>query len=163
MRANLNALAEEYGTDDMSQWRAAMPTQHYTRLNVRFYDCEVARAAGDESGCADELPGNVRELDYMDRGTYNHLVRFDPGTKQASRPEVGPLVEQRRGYNVRAMSIISPGQSGFINQAGQQDEHYEDQHELYASWKYKPMPVRSADVVELGDGEVQTVTYEPEQ
>ncbi len=161
MRANLAALAEQYGTKDMSQWRAAMPKQHYTRLNSRFYDCEVARAAGDDSGCNDAAPGNVRDLDLMNRGTYNHLVRFDPGTAKESRPKVGPLVEQRRGYNVRAMSVISPGQSGFINQAGQQDEHYEDQHRLYETWRYKPMPVRKSDVKALGDGSVTTLVYDP--
>ena len=161
MRANLDALAEEYGTDDMSQWQSDMPKQHYTRLNVRFYDCEVASAAGDDTGCEDSAPGNVRDLDEMDRGTYNHLVGFDPGTGATARPEIGPIVEQRNGYRVFAQSIISPGQSGFINQAGQQDPNYEDQHELYENWLYKPMPVREADVKALGDGEVTTLSYQP--
>ncbi|HVM20357.1 MAG TPA: penicillin acylase family protein [Egibacteraceae bacterium] len=160
MRANLDALASEYGTDDMSQWRAAMPTQHYTRLNVRFYDCEVARAAGNTTGCDDQLPGNVRSLDYMNRGTYNHLVEFIP-RPGASAPAGDPFVEPRRRYRVRSGSIISPGQSGFINQAGQQSPHYEDQHELYAGWQYKPMPTRARDVRRLGDGSVTVLTYTP--
>jgi hypothetical protein len=219
MRATLDAIAAEQETDDTSQWASAMPQQHYTRLNVTFLECEVARAgAGEEAGCADELPGNVRTLDYMNRGTYNHIVEFRPtdvaddGSGQAPDSTSGPLpatgagavlagtmllaggmalrssrsrrwvllatvsagavalvtatsfggetlIEEREGFVVEAESIISPGQSGFIDQLGQQSPHYEDQHELYANWIYKPMPLLEADVLELGNGEVTTLTY----
>lgn len=162
MRTNLDALADEHGTDDMSQWQADMPTQHYTRLNVRFYDCEVARAGGATAGCDDSRPGNVRPLDYMNRGTYNHLVEFTPGSAQTALPGTGFMIEPRRRYVVRAESIISPGQSGFIDQSGRQDPHYEDQHELYASWVGKPMPLREADVRQLGGDNVQTLSYSPD-
>jgi penicillin amidase len=162
MRENLDRLAERYGTDDISQWQADMPTQFYTRLNVRFYDCTVADAAGaPANACDDRLPGNVRNLEFMNRGTYNHLVEYRPGTQAGlpERPETGAIVEQRDGYVVEAESIISPGQSGFINQAGQQDPHYEDQHELYDSFTYKPMPLAEDDVLELGDGQTDTKRY----
>ena len=162
MRENLDALAEQFGTTDMSQWQADMPKQHYTRLNARFYDCEVARAAGEDSGCADDRPGNVRSVDYMNRGTYNHLVHFMPGRNRRSvRSGTGPIVEPRRGYTVSAESIISPGQSGHIDAYGNQSPHYEDQHELHASWGYKPMPLLEADVKALGNGTTKTLTYTP--
>lgn len=160
LRAQLDARAEEYGTEDMWQWASDMPTQHYTRLNARFYDCEVARAVGPTQGCDDRLPGNVRSLDYANRGTYNHLVQFTP-TGNAIPTTFSPFVELRKGYSVRAQSIISPGQSGFIDAAGRPSAHYEDQHELYASWRYKPMPLRRHDVRALGDSVVTVLTYEP--
>lgn len=222
MRANLDAIAADQETDDMSQWASAMPTQHYTRLNAAFYTCEVARAAASDAACDDSLPGNVRTLDYMNRGTYNHIVEFrsdapavhdDPPPPSAA-PIPAPLpttgggaialgaillgvalaiagrrgrrtvtligttvalgalvtsigvgaetfVEDRDGYTVEAESIISPGQSGFIDHAGQQSPHYEDQHDLYANWVYKPMPLREDDVTALGDGAVTTLTYTP--
>lgn len=217
MRANLDAIAEAQGTADMSQWASAMPQQHYTRLNTMFLECEVARAGADEDvGCTDELPGNVAVLDYMNRGTYNHIVEFRPTNPDAGQvadestssplPATGAgaavfgsvllvsgmalrsrsgrrsvvlvaatagaitilaatslggetLVEERDGFVVEAESIISPGQSGFIDAVGQQSPHYEDQHDLYANWIYKPMPLLEADVLELGDGQVTTLTW----
>jgi len=78
MRTNLDALAAEYETAAMTEWQAAMPQQAYTRLNARFYDCEVARATGEDGTCQDALPGNVPDLDYMNRGTYNHIVEHRP-------------------------------------------------------------------------------------
>lgn len=216
MRENLDRLEAEQETDDITQWASPMPTQHYTRLNTAFFTCEVARAAGMEAGCADDLPGNVRSPDFMNRGTYNHIVEFRPiqdtpateddGGDAAPMPATGAgaallglillagggvlarpggrrtlllvaatsallvvaasasiggqtLVEERDGFVVEAESIISPGQSGFINQAGQESPHYRDQHELYANWQYKPMPLLEEDVRELGDGQVLTLFY----
>ena len=227
MRANLDALGEEYGTDDMSAWQAPMPKQHYLRLNARFYDCEVGAAAGTTAGCDSPLPGNVPDLDYMNRGTYNHIVEHRPlevgagnvddqgevedttvlsTAATSALPATGggaallgiglvavaglladrrrvlvvagvavllaaaalpitagseSIVEDRGTYEVEAESIISPGQSGFISPTGQEDPHYADQHELYGSWAYKPMPLRQEDVEALGDGEVTTLTYRP--
>lgn len=166
MRANLDALTAEFKTDDLRAWRSAMPKQHYTRLDVRFYDCEVARAAGRSEGCADSLPGNVESLDFMNRGTYNHIVEFRSdrrGRAAGTAPVAGSgesWVERRPGFVVEAESIISPGQSGHIDQVGRQSPHYEDQHKLYGSWRYKPMPLREQDVRYLG-GATTTLTYEP--
>ena len=162
MRANLDALAKQFGTKDVRTYRSAMPKQHYTRLNVRFYDCEVARAAGRTEGCADFLPGNVESLDLMNRGTYNHIVEFRPGAAADATASAGTgesWVERRPGFVVEAESIISPGQSGHIDQTGRQSPHYEDQHRLYGSWRYKPMPLREADVASLG-GATTTLTYQ---
>ena len=122
MRANLNALATQFGSKDQRTYRSAMPKQHYTRLNARFYDCEVARAAGRSEGCSDSLPGNVESLDLMNRGTYNHIVEFRPdrrGRPADAAPVAGSgesWVERRSGFVVEAESIISPGQSGHIDQ-----------------------------------------------
>jgi hypothetical protein len=74
-------------------------------------------------------------------------------------PFVGWHVEDHGDRHVVAGSIISPGQSGFINPAGQQDPHYEDQHELYAGWEYKPMPLAEDDVRALGGDRVESLSY----
>ena len=222
MRANLDALADEFGNEDMATWRSEIPKDHYTRLNATFFTCEVPTAAGGPTeACADGLPGNVRDLDTMDRGTYNQIIEFRPkmapppvpvaapasdvagdtlpatggarapvalllglgllgvfGLRRRGRLVVGVVgvtvaaftvpgwaaesfVEDHQGYVVEAESIISPGQSGFINAAGQQDPHYEDQHELYETWRYKPMPLREADVARLGGTEPTVLEYNP--
>lgn len=164
MRANLDALAAQYGSKDVRTYRAPMPKQHYTRLDARFYDCEVARAAGRSEGCNDALPGNVESLDLMNRGTYNHVVEFRPGRRASLQPTAGTgesWVERRPGFVVEAESIISPGQSGQIDQTGRQSPHFEDQHKLYGSWRYKPMPLREQDVASLG-GATTSLTYAPQ-
>jgi acyl-homoserine lactone acylase PvdQ len=164
MRANLDALATQFGSGDQRTYRSPMPKQHYTRLNARFYDCEVVRSAASRSeGCNDAQPGNVESLDLMNRGTYNHIVEFRPGRAADATPAAGSgesWVERRPGFVVEAESIISPGQSGQVDQQGRQSPHYEDQHKLYGSWRYKPMPLREQDVAFLG-GATTTLTYEP--
>ena len=45
------------------------------------------------------------------------------------------------GSGVHAGSVIPPGQSGFVSQAGQEDPHFEDQLDDYINWTYKPMPL----------------------
>lgn len=40
-----------------------------------------------------------------------------------------------------AGSVIPPGQSGFIDLAGRESPHYEDQLALYVEWRFKPMPL----------------------
>jgi penicillin G amidase len=37
--------------------------------------------------------------------------------------------------------VIPPGQSGFIDLAGRESPHYEDQLDLYVDWGFKPMPL----------------------
>ena len=38
-------------------------------------------------------------------------------------------------------SGTSPGQNGFVNQGGQEGDHFEDQLDDYVNWTYKPMPL----------------------
>jgi hypothetical protein len=73
----------------------------------------------------------------MDRGTYNHVIEYL--TRATSVDALG-------GSQVRAGSVIPPGQSGFVNQAGQESEHFEDQLDDYVNWTYKPMPMSMAEL-----------------
>ena len=38
-------------------------------------------------------------------------------------------------------SVIPPGQSGFIDLAGRESPHHQDQLDLYVGWDFKPMPL----------------------
>jgi len=65
------------------------------------------------------VPGGIGSVDntiWMNRGTYGQLVHLG---------EKGDL---------RAMNVIAPGQSGDFR-----SPHFDDQLDLYATWKYKPM------------------------
>lgn len=71
--------------------------------------------------------GEVREIDYMDRGSQNHIVEL-------TRPVA-------IGKN-----ICPPGQSGFISKDGTPSEHFSDQIDLFANWEYKDMLFTKFDV-----------------
>jgi penicillin amidase len=60
--------------------------------------------------------GSVPNTIWMNRGTYNQLVHLGEGD------------------DLRAMNVISPGQSGDFR-----SPHFADQLGNYASWRYKPM------------------------
>ena len=60
--------------------------------------------------------GRVSNTIWMNRGTYGQLVHL--GEKE----------------DLRAMNVIAPGQSGDFR-----SPHFDDQLDLYATWKYKPM------------------------
>jgi len=148
--AAVAALQEEFGSDDPETWRSETRLEHYTRLNsdlftdaglgaacgeleAIFGDCDAANAG--DSGWPGDVPDHIE----MDRGTYNHVVEY------------------LRGRDVRAGSVIPPGQSGFVNQAGQEDAHFEDQLDLYLNWTYKPMPLTGGEF----EGEVESTETLP--
>jgi penicillin G amidase len=65
------------------------------------------------------VPGGIGSVDntiWMNRGTYGQLVHLG------------------RDGDLRAMNVIAPGQSGDFR-----SPHFDDQLDLYATWKYKPM------------------------
>ncbi len=72
--------------------------------------------------------GQIPDVKYMDRGSENHIVEL-----------TWPVVT---GQN-----ICPPGQSGFINKFGVEDPHFDDQMDLFITWKYKDMLIRKGDVL----------------
>ena len=66
--------------------------------------------------------GSVPNTLWMNRGTYNQLVHLGHGS------------------GMYAQNVISPGQSGDYR-----SPHFADQLELYATWTYKPMRLRTHD------------------
>jgi penicillin amidase len=66
--------------------------------------------------------GSVPNTPWMNRGTYNQLVHLGEGD------------------DLKAMNVVSPGQSGDFR-----SPHFADQLELYATWTYKPMRLTRED------------------
>jgi penicillin amidase len=147
----------QFESADPASWRSKVRMEHYTRLNADlFTDAGLGAACGELGAifgddCADQQaqdsgwPGDVPDHIEMDRGTYNHVIEY---LTRAS------AVRSLGGSRVRAGSVIPPGQSGFVNQAGQEAEHFEDQLDDYVNWTYKPMPLS------MGELEGQTESTE---
>ena len=70
----------------------------------------------------------------MNRGTYNHIVEF------------------RKPFP-RAVNIIPPGQSGFLNYLGEYSHAY-DQLPLYDTWTYKPVLFKYQNIKEVAESEM---------
>jgi penicillin amidase len=148
-------LAEEYGSDDPSTWLSDTKYEHYQRLNADLFEDTGADMFCSEAGCEQQrkddsgFPGDIPEHIEMDRGTYNHVVAYlDP-------PSGSTAIGDSRS---KAGSVIPPGQSGFIDLAGQEGPHYEDQLALYEEWRYKPMPLTLTAAVRLSES-VTTLAY----
>jgi len=145
--ATIAALREQFGNDDPWSWRSAQPQQKYTRTNADLFT-DVARGQLGRAPGSDPFPGNVPNHIRMNRGTYNHLVQYlDPPSGS------GVLGDSR----VEHGSVISPGQSGFINALGQEGPHVRDQFDLYVDWRYKPMPMSYAEAISVAES-VRTIT-----
>lgn len=147
-------LAEEFENQDPSTWVEEAEMEHYQRLNADlFTDLAVGTAAAsfeertNRSAPADNsgdtgFPGDVPDHIEMDRGTFNHVVSY-----QEEPTGTGELGESA----VEAGSVIPPGQSGHVSLTGQEDEHYEDQLDLYLDWRYKPMPMSREEALALAE------------
>ena len=77
----------------------------------------------------------------MNRGTYNHIAEMPRGGKPP-----------------RAVDVIPPGQSGFMNYLGQYNHAY-DQLPLYESWQYKPMLFSYGDIKAVAES-TTTLLYQ---
>jgi penicillin amidase len=143
-------LRAEFESDDPEGWRSKARLEHYTRLNADlFTDAGLGAACGELEAiftdCEDQQaqdsgwPGDVEDHIEMDRGTYNHVIEY---LTRASR------VRRLGGSSVRAGSVIPPGQSGFVSQSGEESPHFEDQHDDYVNWTYKPMPLSMAELAD---------------
>ena len=137
------ALAEEFGNEDPKTWKIPIDLEHYTRLNADTLT-DIAECESEDCSEDSGRPGDVRDHISMDRGTYNHVIQYSDVPAGSL-----PLGQSEGEFG----SVIPPGQSGFINQAGQEHPHYETQLELYEQWKYKPMPMTLAEARALKEDE----------
>jgi len=78
--------------------------------------------------------GSVSNTIWMNRGTYGQLVHLGDG------------------HDLRAMNVIAPGQSGDFR-----SPHFDDQLDLYATWKYKPMRLTKRSQLEHAES-ITTLT-----
>lgn len=153
-RAAVTELSAEFGGAAPKDWKRAQPMQHYQRLNADLATDVVREIARDEirgatglnplpkPGAVNVPPGSYPDHQYMDRGTYNHLIVYlDPPSGS------GSLGDSRAHHG----SVISAGQNGFINLLGQEGPHSRDQFDLYVEWRYKPMPMTFADSMLLAE------------
>ncbi len=140
-------LSIEFDSEVPADWKQPIEKEHYQRLNADLIPDVAQSAAGQPNDSDSGFPGDVEDQISMDRGTYNHIVAY---ISPARRGRIG-----RSG--VEAGSVIPPGQNGFINLAGQESAHFEDQAPLYLEWRYKPMPMTLDEVLSLMESE-QTIT-----
>jgi penicillin amidase len=115
----IGALKVQYGSD-MSTW--------LTPVRMQRYDAQGA------------LPGGYYHP-YMNRGTYNQIAEM-PSTP----PSHAKASAKAKGPAPHAVSVIPPGQSGFVRYPGVPSPYAFDQLPLYASWQYKHMLFRSGDI-----------------
>jgi penicillin amidase len=123
-------LGTEFENQDPATWIQQVTRQHYQRLNNEIFEDTGECEAGDCSSDSGR-PGDVVDHIFMDRGTYNHVIEY------LTRPAGRGLGNSE----IKAGSVIPPGQSGFLPPQGQESPHYEDQLSLYVEWRYKPMPM----------------------
>jgi penicillin amidase len=116
----IDDLETEYGSSNMSTW--------LTPVRMQRYDAQGA------------LPGGYYHPS-MNRGTYNQIAEMiskpPPRTKASAKGKGSPPL---------AVSVIPPGQSGFMSYPGVPSPHAFDQLSLYATWQYKHMLFRSSDI-----------------
>jgi penicillin amidase len=144
----VTALATEFDNTQPGTWKTAAEKEHYQRLNAdTFTDIAAGETFGNDSDTG--FPGDVTDHIAMDRGTYNHIVAY----------QGAPRGRELGNVPTKAGSVIPPGQSGFISPAGQEDEHYEDQWELYVEWRYKPMPLTLSEALRLAESD-ETIEWD---
>jgi len=116
----IDDLETEYGSSVMSTW--------LTPVRMQRYDAQGA------------LPGGYYHP-YMNRGTYNQIAEMLSKPPSHARPSAGA-----KGPPPLAVSVIPPGQSGFVRFPGVPSPYVFDQLPLYAAWQYKHMLFRSDDI-----------------
>jgi len=116
----IEALEVQYGSDDMSTWLTAVRMQRY-----------------DAQGA---LPGGYYHP-AMNRGTYNQIAEMLAKPPSQAKPSA-----EAKGSPPRAVSVIPPGQSGFVGYPGVPSPYAFDQLPLYAAWQYKHMLFRAKDI-----------------
>ncbi|MDH4068464.1 MAG: penicillin acylase family protein [Dehalococcoidia bacterium] len=116
----IGALEVQYGSQDMSSW--------LTSVRMQRYDAQGA------------LPGGYYHP-YMNRGTYNQIAEMISKPPSQAKPS-----EAGKGSPPHAVSVIPPGQSGFVGYPGVPSPYAFDQLPLYAAWQYKHMLFRTKDI-----------------
>jgi penicillin amidase len=51
----------------------------------------------------------------------------------------------------RAVSVLPPGQSGFVNATGRYGPHAYDQLDMYTGWTFKPMLFDREEILAVGE------------
>jgi penicillin amidase len=120
LKAAIAALETQYGSDDMSTWLTAVRMQRY-----------------DAQGA---LPGGYYHP-AMNRGTYNQIAEMLAKPPSKAKPSA-----EAKGPAPHAVSVIPPGQSGFVGYPGVPSPYAFDQLPLYAAWQYKHMLFRAKDI-----------------
>ena len=115
----IDDLKLAYG-EDMSTW--------LTPVRMQGYDAQGA------------LPGDYYHP-YMNRGTYNQIAEMLSTPPSHAKPSA-----KAKGPAPHAVSVIPPGQSGFVCYPGVPSPYAFDQLPLYAAWEYKHMLFRSKDI-----------------
>jgi acyl-homoserine lactone acylase PvdQ len=77
----------------------------------------------------------------MNRGTYNQIAEM-----LSTPPSDAKASAKAKGSPPHAVSVIPPGQSGFVRYPGVPSPYAFDQLPLYAAWQYKSMRFRSGDI-----------------
>ena len=129
-------------------WRRAVSMTRYTHYNLN-----LAGDLVDAAECPDPIggtclrdhrdalgvapPGYVAPHMAMNRGGYNHVVAYQEPPSAGSPRGAVPVV---------ACSVLTPGNSGFQNLAGQVSPHFADQRELYVTWQLKHMALTDAQI-----------------
>jgi hypothetical protein len=113
----LKALKVQYDSEDPSDWLQP-----------------IAEIEWEPIGAV-EVPDTI----WMNRGTYNQIVRHGPGPK------------------LRAQNVIAPGQSG-----DPRSPHFADQLSNYATWQYKPMRLKRSDMKGVTESVIRLKPIWPE-
>jgi penicillin amidase len=77
----------------------------------------------------------------MNRGTYNHIVEMQKHKRWRWN---------RKPSMPKAVNVIPPGQSGFLNYLGEYSHAY-DQLPLYDTWTYKPVLFKYSDIKKVAE------------
>jgi hypothetical protein len=77
----------------------------------------------------------------MNRGTYNQIAEMLAKPPSQAKPGA-----EAKGPAPHAVSVIPPGQSGFVGYPGVPSPYAFDQLPLYAAWQYKHMLFRAKDI-----------------
>lgn len=128
LRLALDRLANDFKTTDMRKWLTPKATMEMIPVLM----------VGAPSSF-----GKVGTIDYMDRGTQNHIVRL---------ARSGPV-----GKN-----ILPAGESGFIDKDGVPSVHMSDQLQMFADFVYKQMLFTRGDVLSHAES-TQILIYRPKK
>lgn len=136
------ALATQFQSQDPVTWRTAVVKTVYTNLTPAFY---TETASGGQLSGDEGVPGDAPSHIFMDRGTTNLIASY---LTPPSRAGVLGAASREAG------TVVPPGQNGFVNLRGVEGPHFQDQHDNYVNWKYKPSPMTLAEARAVAESEV---------
>ncbi|HEX9889853.1 MAG TPA: penicillin acylase family protein [Nitriliruptorales bacterium] len=136
--------------DDPASWSTGEGVQRYEHVNYHIFldlvdNAECPEPVGGlclrdyrtELGLDELLPGYVAPHRRMNRGVWNHVVAY------LDKPDGGREFGAARTV---ACSVLTPGNSGFMNVALETGPHYQDQVDLYVDWEFKRFALTDDEV-----------------